>query len=224
MILLAIAFSANRFHLYAQTSNQENSISQISCDWFYSTDELLFQDIYFLSQDTNNLNLNLRLYKLNTQGDSTIIFSISGKSFEVRKGANKLNIPFKDRRIKFNIKEDWLKAYKSIGRVPVGSYSCYVELENNASLQKFTERILLESDTLITEYNKFSSGISKILGNNSIKVSKALNNKSALLERYYKKKNITCIKRIEDEKVILDLYHGLWFLGRKELPADVSTS
>lgn len=227
LLFIFFFLSIGRLNSYAQEAKKtENdtfhqSLSKINCDWLYLEEGNLFQDIYFISAGDFKTELHLQLFTQNKEGDSILIYSIIAKGFEATKGANRITVPFKDRRVKTNIKEDWLKAFKSIERIPVGNYICIIEIQKTGCEDGYNERVLLSSDTLITEYNKLDGGIGKILGSNSIKLSKALDNKSLALDRYYKKKGITCNRSSEADKELLDLYYGDWFLGRKEMPSGI---
>ncbi|KAA5532222.1 hypothetical protein F0919_15600 [Taibaiella lutea] len=222
MLLLIIVFSGNEGSAYGQNP-PDSFFSLLHCDAVYIESGNLFEDVYFMSAGATKVSISLKLYELKATNDSILLYSVSGTDFEAGRGANRLTVPFKDRRVKANIREDWLGAFKSIERMPAGNYACIIQVKNTDAGKDYTERILLSSDTLITEYTRLDGGIGRILGNGSIKVSKVLDSKSAVLERYYQKKGIACSRRSEAGKELLDLYYGSWYLGRKELPSDMTT-
>lgn len=211
--------------LYAQVEHDSTLlISKINCDWLYLEGGNLYQDIYFISSVDTQANINVRLYKKTNSTDSLIIFSIKGSGIKISKGINKLKLSANDRKVKSHFNPDWLNAFKSIDRAPVGKYQCIVDFETIHQYDKSSANVLLTSDTLIQGITKVDNQLSKVLGSNGIKVSNALENKSAYLTHYFKKKNITCQQQKLGDKRILDLYYGEWFLGRKELDGEITTN
>jgi hypothetical protein len=204
----------------------------IQCDLPYLSKQILHQDIFLKSDSAFKAYLSFNCFKINSS-DSQFIYSRYKVPVKIKKGVRIIGVDVKSLRDSGRIDPEIFAILKKTNALPAGNYHINVFVFNNnmekawsfshvidsALSRQSSSRRDLES-SLAPDKGIRVAGI-RLLTENPVTAARTnlarLEQKYNKIERGFKRKGLTTVKRPGANSIFFDVYYHDWFLGYYKL-------